>query len=57
MKKPAILAGFFVLLCGLEPQLLAPEANALSTELQERDADFTINRTCELSYCPQVFGL
>ena len=32
-----------VLLGGLEPSLLAPEANALSTELQEREADFTIN--------------
>jgi hypothetical protein len=32
-----------VLLGGLEPPLLAPEANALSTELQEREADFTIN--------------
>lgn len=32
-----------VLLGGLEPPFLAPEANALSTELQERDADFTIN--------------
>jgi hypothetical protein len=31
-----------VLLDGLEPSLLAPEANALSAELQEREADFTI---------------
>ena len=36
------MAGFFVLLGGLEPPLLAPEANALSAELQEREADFTI---------------
>ena len=27
---------------GLEPPLLAPEANALSAELREREADFTI---------------
>ncbi len=50
-KKPALMAGFpvdqgiylRVLLGGLEPSFLAPEANALSTELQEREADFTIN--------------
>ena len=51
-KSPLGKAGFLrdgsclpyrVLLGGLEPSLLAPEANALSTELQEREADFTIN--------------
>ncbi len=31
---------FFVLPCGIEPQHLAPEANALSTELREHDCGF-----------------
>ena len=41
-----------MLLGGLEPPLLAPEANALSAELQEREADFTIKYKTPKGYKP-----